>query len=245
MKKKVIFGLLILLNINIVLFADITAKEAEEIAINDSKIERNNATRIFSRKDFEDGRSVYNVAIFDGEGKYEYEIDAASGAIYEFEYDKDKRGNRDISDRFIDKEQAFLVALEDAGLLEKDISRKRVELDRDEGTSIFEVEFKTNDFEYSYDINAETGAIISGSYEKRGRIKSNKDDSLISIAQAENIVRSLVDTNADYVKVRKDFDDGVVIYESDMHVNGLDYEVEINASTGEVISFSWENWSNR
>ena len=59
------------------------------------------------------------------------------------------------------------------------------------------------------------------------------------------IVRSLIDSNADYVRIRSDYDDGIYIYEADMYAQGIDYEVELNAATGDVIKFSWEDWSGR
>ena len=76
-------------------------------------------------------------------------------------------------------------------------------------------------------------------YEIRGRVASNRNAELISTSEAEMIVRSLIDSNADYVRIRSDYDDGIYIYEADMYAQGIDYEVELNAATGDVIKFSF------
>ena len=75
------------------------------------------------------------------------------------------------------------------------------------------------------DIDASSGRVMAGEYEIRGRIASNRNAELISTTEAEMIVRSLIDSNADYVRVRSDYDDGIYIYEADMYAQGIDYEL--------------------
>ena len=42
------------------------------------------------------------------------------------------------------------------------------------------------------------------------------------------------------VKLELDYDDGVAIYEVEIIYNGMEYEMEINASTGSIIAFEGE-----
>lgn len=58
-------------------------------------------------------------------------------------------------------DQAKRVALDHAGLAEEQVTDLDVDLDRDGMTLIFEVDFKKGDTEYSYNVNAITGKIIS------------------------------------------------------------------------------------
>lgn len=53
------------------------------------------------------------------------------------------------------------AALRHAGLQESQISDVDVDLDRDNGRLIYEVDFNSGNTEYDYDINAETGEVIS------------------------------------------------------------------------------------
>ncbi len=53
------------------------------------------------------------------------------------------------------------AALRHAGLEESQVSDVDVDLDRDNGKLIYEVDFNSGNTEYDYDINAETGEVIS------------------------------------------------------------------------------------
>lgn len=61
----------------------------------------------------------------------------------------------------ITKEEAIAIALKDAGFTENQVTRLRTEFDYDDGRPEYEVDFHQGGFEYDYEINAETGAILS------------------------------------------------------------------------------------
>lgn len=65
----------------------------------------------------------------------------------------------------IGQEKAKEIALQDAGVQEKDTSRMRVTKDRDDGRSVYEVEFDVKEKEYSYEVNAADGDIITAESE--------------------------------------------------------------------------------
>lgn len=53
------------------------------------------------------------------------------------------------------------AALRHAGLQEDQVSDVDIDLDRDNGKLIYEVDFNSGSTEYDYDIDAETGEVIS------------------------------------------------------------------------------------
>lgn len=59
------------------------------------------------------------------------------------------------------KEEAESIALTNAGLAADQVSRLYSEYDRDDGVSVYEVEFRQGKWEYDYTIHAQTGAILS------------------------------------------------------------------------------------
>ncbi len=63
------------------------------------------------------------------------------------------------SDAKISKDRAKQIALEHAKLKESDIKNYRIKLDRDDGVLVYELEFDHNNYEYDYEIDANTGAI--------------------------------------------------------------------------------------
>ena len=58
------------------------------------------------------------------------------------------------------------AALRHAGLSESQISDVEIDLDRDNGKLIYEVDFNSGNTEYDYDIDAETGEVISADKSK-------------------------------------------------------------------------------
>ncbi len=67
----------------------ITAAEAENIALKDAGISKTSVRYIYSHNDREDGRAVYEVEFALDNTKYEYQIDAANGNIYDKDIDRD------------------------------------------------------------------------------------------------------------------------------------------------------------
>ena len=56
--------------------------------------------------------------------------------------------------------KAKSIALNHAGVSENQAYDMEIELDDEDGTIVYEVEFKSGGMEYSYEINAASGAIL-------------------------------------------------------------------------------------
>ena len=65
------------------------------------------------------------------------------------------------ADSKISEEKAKSIALEHAGLKESEVKFLHVELDYDDGVLRYEVDFRQGNYEYDYDIDANTGKILS------------------------------------------------------------------------------------
>lgn len=61
----------------------------------------------------------------------------------------------------VTKDEAKQAAIKDAGFKESEVSGVRVELDREDGAAKYEVDFYKDGVEYNYDIDAQTGQILS------------------------------------------------------------------------------------
>lgn len=61
----------------------------------------------------------------------------------------------------ISAKEAAAAALRHAGLKEESVRDLDVDLDRDNGRLIYEIDFNSNGTEYDYDVDAQTGDIIS------------------------------------------------------------------------------------
>lgn len=70
-------------------------------------------------------------------------------------------GNRDIG-----KDKATQIALEDAGFTQSDVTRLHVSKDKDDGRTLYEVHFTSENIEYDYEIQASDGDIIRADIEE-------------------------------------------------------------------------------
>lgn len=61
----------------------------------------------------------------------------------------------------ITREQAQTIALEHGGFTADQVTGLRTEYEIDDGIARYEVQFRQGRWEYDYEINAETGAILS------------------------------------------------------------------------------------
>ncbi len=75
-------------------------------------------------------------------------------------------GNNNSSSAKISENEAKAIALKHAGIEENNITGLSITLERDDGILEYEIDFHSNGFEYDYDINAQTGEIISSNKEK-------------------------------------------------------------------------------
>lgn len=67
----------------------------------------------------------------------------------------------------ITQEEALEIAVKDAGFVMDDVFYYDIEKDYEDGAEIYEVEFQVGHQEYSYEIEVQTGRIISYEFEEK------------------------------------------------------------------------------
>lgn len=110
----------------------------------------------------------YEVEIKSQTGEeFEYKIDAYTGAILESKREAADgtevpvvQPSKPAASGDIGYAKAKSVALNHAGVSENKAYDMEIELDDEDGTLVYEVEFKSGNMEYSYEINAASGAIL-------------------------------------------------------------------------------------
>lgn len=145
----------------------IGAARAQEIALKAAGLAESSVTALKVEMDVEHGVMTYEVEFKSGGAEYEYEIDAVSGSVLKAESDvDDDHGNaqsqpdQEKSRTDIGRDKAVSIALKHAGLKESGVSDLKAELDEDDGTWKYEVEFQAGNVEYDYEIDAASGAIL-------------------------------------------------------------------------------------
>lgn len=115
----------------------------------------------------DDGIITYDIEFYCGSAEYEFEIDATTGNIIEYETDGDgyegshRKNSADNSadnsgSKYIGRSRAKEIALAKAGLTASQIYDYEIELDDGE----YEIDFKYQNMEYEVDIDAKTGRVL-------------------------------------------------------------------------------------
>ena len=163
---------------------DIGIEKAKEIAMSHAGVSAGSVSFVKAKLDHEDGVKVYDIEFYSGNVEYDYEINAATGAIMSFDQDIENyeiptqpqssaptqaatqpqtAAPAQAASSGISADRAKQIALSHAGV--SGASFKKVNLDKDDGVRVYEIEFKVGNVEYEYDIDASSGAIISSSSE--------------------------------------------------------------------------------
>ena len=147
---------------------------------------------------------------------------------------------------YISAERAKEIALADAGVKAADAVFLRAQLDWDDGRAEYEVEFYSGNVEYDYDIDAVTGAIRSSDRDLEnfripttGTTQTNQggtSGSTISSERAQEIALAEVPSGTTVVKCHLDWDDGRQVYEVELRNGRTEYDFEIDAQTGDIVS---------
>lgn len=148
------------------------------------------------------------------------------------------------SDNGITEEEAKAIALSDAGVTEADLTNIRITQDVDDGVSVYDVEFYVGNKEYDYEIQTADGTIRSQDADiEQDFLNSTTNDtsSLISKEEASKIVLAKVEGATEQnLRIALDTENGQQVYEGEIRFQGMEYEFELNANTGDILEWSKE-----
>lgn len=147
---------------------------------------------------------------------------------------------------YIGSEAAKQAALEHAGLNADDVRFVHADLELDDGSWKYDVEFYKDNIEYDYDIDALTGAVLSFDQDAehyRNETDASMADEQITEDQAKQIAleyAGVAEGDVQRLKMELDHDDGRTRYEVEWHVGQVEYSCDVDAYTGEILSFEEE-----
>ena len=137
----------------------------------------------------------------------------------------------------ITEDQAREIALTNAGLTSDQVTFLRSKLDYDDGRRVYDIEFYTADYtEYDYEIDADTGTILSYDFDAEGYTPPASGTTSITAEQAQQIALEKVPgaTERDIYEFEVDRDDGRLEYEGTIYYDGMEYEFTIDGYSGAV-----------
>ncbi|MBQ1521093.1 MAG: PepSY domain-containing protein, partial [Clostridia bacterium] len=226
-------------------------KAALRAALAHAGVSESDAYDVDIESDKENGRSVYDVEFKAGGNEYDYVIDAVTGEVLRYETESAsgsvptaKPSSKPNSSSYIGRDAALDKALAHAGLSLSAVSDIEIELEKDDGSAYYDVEFRSGSKEYEYRINAVSGKVISNSSEHAGDHHDHSASlSLIGEDRAWEIALRKAGLSMNKISgkdIELDHENGVYIYELEFRCEGFEYEVKINAATGVVMRFEKE-----
>lgn len=162
--------------------ANVSKDEAKAAAIAHAGVNEADVKHYKVEVDRERNATVYEIEFDAGNYEYDYIIDVETGKIVHSEVEKDRGATQanntqnNTADRApaqpaaeakVTKDEAKAAALAHAGLAENEISRFKIELDKERNVLVYEIEFEAGKYEYDYEVNAENGKVIKNEKEFR------------------------------------------------------------------------------
>lgn len=158
---------------------------------------------------------------------------------------------------YIGAEAAKNMATTDAQVQASDAVFTQASLSEKNGTMYYDVEFTAGDMDYTYAIDALTGAVIesNSSAVQAGDTSTTTQTGgaqggSIDEAAAKQIAldhAGVSESDTAFLMSKSDYDDGVAVYDVEFYVasTNTEYDYEIDAATGEIRSYDYdaENYS--
>lgn len=144
------------------------------------------------------------------------------------------------------EEDAKNMALAFASLTADQVVFVNSGLEVEDGYKVYDIEFYTEDFrEFDYEIDAATGEVLSFDSDAESYAPSNPTtgDSAITEEDAKALAIAKVPGAAltDIREFKADSDDGRMEYEGTIVYDKTEYDFEIDAATGEFLSWEAES----
>ena len=133
------------------------------------------------------------------------------------------------------------IALADAGITEDQTIGIGLSQEFDDGMSLIEVDIYTTEMDYSYAVKADDGTIVEKESSVPPKMENLTTDTSITPAQAaETALAQVSGATTDNLRIEYEFDDGMPVFEIEIIYDGTDYEMEIDANSGNIIQSSQE-----
>ena len=136
------------------------------------------------------------------------------------------------------REEALAIALDNAGVPERDAYNIKVETDSDNGIPLYDIEFETNYGDYDFEVAMDGGRIVGADYEVDEEWLDTLGGGTVTPEEAAALVQSKVPgSDAADVAIWEERGDGRGRYEGELFFDGMKYEFEIDPRTGVI--FDW------
>ncbi len=198
-----------------------------------------NATVLDVDKDRDDGVIVYDVDLLKGKKKYNIVYRASDGKKIEYGWELQNYYAR--NGKSISKSHCQKLALKEVN----NATVTSIVNKTDDGMQVYKVKLKKGDKKYTLEYHASTGKLLE--YEWKivtqavtGNNGNTGNNGYIGESKAKNIALDRV-PGARVIKIEFDTDDGREVYEVELADSSFEYDIKIDAATGQIIEFDQDD----
>jgi uncharacterized membrane protein YkoI len=209
----------------------ITDEQAKEIAFAHAAVTQDSVSLLRVQFDFDDWKAVYEVDFYSGNIEYDYDIDAITGDILGYDMDQER----------------FIGALPQTGNTSADAQSQTaqaaapVAAQAPATQNTQAADPATQNAQAAIpDTQNTPAAAPAAAAPTPAPNSSSSNNSWISSADAENAALShagVTGADVSFLRSHMDRDDGRTLYEVSFYYNFMEYEYDIDALTGNILSF--------
>lgn len=183
---------------------------------------------VMAKENLEASPATYDFKIKTTDKQYFIRVDAADGTILKRQEEVTLPGGEVPSK--ISSEEANQIAIDKVG--GGTVVKNQIE-DSD-GRLEYDIKVVDKDSTYNLEIDASTGNITF--YQEEKQYGNQGDRNTISSEQAKQIALDKVGGGV-VTENKLEYDDKIERYEIEIYYNNIEYEIEVDASTGQVIKY--------
>lgn len=191
---------------------------------------------LFLELERDDGRYKYEGTLIYGHTEYDFELDAETGSVLQWEEKSERNANATVA---LSREQAIQTVLDQVpGAVEDGLF---LELERDDGKYKYEGTLIYQQVEYDFELDADTGSILEWTQERAKEDSGASSEVTLSQAEAIQIALDRVPGATEQnIRIELDYDDGQYKYEGEILYQQREYDFEIDANSGTILEWSEE-----
>ncbi|MBR4051220.1 MAG: PepSY domain-containing protein [Clostridia bacterium] len=142
---------------------NVSVEVAKQKALENAGVKAKDAVFVKAHYDYDDRVPHYDVEFYANGYEYEYEVRASDGAVFDKDVEREREPVKTTSaaNDYISADKAKSAAFKHAKVKAADVKYVKAELDRDDRVVHYDVEFVAGRYEYEYEVNAETGKVLS------------------------------------------------------------------------------------
>ena len=153
----------------------------------------------------------------------------------------------------VTEHEAVDIALRDAGVAREETTWLNSHRDSDDGRTYYDIEFRSAEGKWDYEIESESGRITGFDFEESrhpvpqsqqgGQKPVPPAPAEIGRPDAERIALSdagFERKDVSRFRIEMDHDDGIRLYEISFSADGYEYEYDVSIDDGTILKASWE-----